>query len=89
MFKVTVNVGEFRSKLKTYMDMVNKAGDVVRIRQRLAGPLRVLITQNEYLELLGKVTRYELELGIQNIEETRVAHSGKLIRSTSSDNLES
>ena len=57
MFKATVVASKLREDLAHYLDMVKK-NEAVQILHR-GSPVRVLITQDHYLDLLSRLTLYE------------------------------
>jgi prevent-host-death family protein len=57
MFKATVVASKLREDLAHYLEMVKKT-DVVQILHR-GSPVRVLITQDHYLDLLSRLALYE------------------------------
>lgn len=57
MFKATVVASKLREDLAHYLDMVKK-DEAVQILHR-GSPVRVLITQDHYLDLLSRLALYE------------------------------
>jgi|SRR5687767_11248889 len=57
MFKATVVASKLREDLAHYLDMVKKS-EAVQILHR-GSPVRVLITQDHYLDLLSRLALYE------------------------------
>lgn len=57
MFKATVVASKLREDLARYLDMVKKT-EAVQILHR-GSPVRVLITQDHYLDLLSRLALYE------------------------------
>jgi antitoxin (DNA-binding transcriptional repressor) of toxin-antitoxin stability system len=57
MFKTTVVASKLREDLAHYLEMVKK-NEAVQIIHR-GSPIRVLITQEHYLDLLSRLALYE------------------------------
>ena len=57
MFKATVVASDLRSKMAHFFDMV-RGNEVVQILHRGA-PIKVLMTQEHYLNLLSRLALYE------------------------------
>lgn len=57
MFKATVVASKLREELAHYLEMVKKT-EAVQIIHR-GSPVRVLITQDHYLDLLSRLALYE------------------------------
>lgn len=57
MFKATVVASKLREELAHYLDMV-KGKQAVQILHR-GSPVRVLITQDHYVDLLSRLSLYE------------------------------
>jgi len=57
MFKATVVASKLREDLAHYLDLVKKT-EAVQILHR-GSPVRVLITQDHYLDLLSRLALYE------------------------------
>lgn len=57
MFKATVVASKLREDLARYLDMVKK-NEAVQILHR-GSPVRVLITQDHYLDLISRLALYE------------------------------
>lgn len=57
MFKTTVVASKLREDLAHYLDMVKKS-EAIQILHR-GSPVRVLITQEHYLDLLSRLALYE------------------------------
>ena len=57
MFKATVIASQLREKMAHYFDMV-RDNEVIQILHR-GGPVKVLITQKHYLDLLSRLALYE------------------------------
>lgn len=54
MFKETIYATKLKSKLKDCLDQVKEGADAIQIVHRAKGePMRVLITQDHYLSLMG------------------------------------
>lgn len=64
MFKDTVTFSALRARLKDFLEMVTDKGDAIQVIHK-GNPLRVVITQDYFLELTQKVSMYEMELGIR------------------------
>lgn len=64
MFKTTTNSTALRANLKEMLDLVKEPGDRLQLLQR-EQPIRVLITQQEFLDLFTKAQAYE-NLGPEN-----------------------
>lgn len=58
MFKTTTNSTALRANLKEMLDLVKEPGDRLQLLQR-EQPIRVLITQQEFLDLFSKAQAYE------------------------------
>ena len=75
MFKATVVASKLREELAHYLEMVKK-NEAVQIIHR-GSPVRVLITQDHYLDLLSRLALYEkstnekvaLSLSVKELEE--------------------
>ncbi len=66
MFKETIYATKLKSKLKDCLDQIKVAGDAIQIVHRVKDePIRVLITQDHYLNLLQKVAQYESQLNLR------------------------
>lgn len=57
MFKATVLASQLREKMAHYFDMV-RGNEVIQILHR-GGPIKVLITQEHYLDLMSRLNLYE------------------------------
>ena len=57
MFKATVLASQLREKMAHYFDMV-RGNEVIQILHR-GGPIKVLITQEHYLDLVSRLNLYE------------------------------
>lgn len=68
MFKATVYVSKFQKKLGDYLKMVISSGEALQVVAD-GEPIRVMITQEYYLNLLSKVNLYEAQLGLSLPQE--------------------
>jgi PHD/YefM family antitoxin component YafN of YafNO toxin-antitoxin module len=68
MFKKTITANELRAAIKENFSLVKENGEAIQITHR-GNPIRVLITQGYYLDMLAKIEHYEMELGIREIPE--------------------
>ncbi len=67
MFKAKVFASRFRDKLKEYFDLVVNDGDAIQIVHRgEKEPIRVLVTQDHYINLITKIGLYEAQLNIND-----------------------
>lgn len=57
MFTDTVRATQFRDKLKKYIEKV-EGNNVLQIIHK-SGPVRVMMTQEHYLNLISKIAAYE------------------------------
>jgi PHD/YefM family antitoxin component YafN of YafNO toxin-antitoxin module len=57
MFKATVLASQLREKMAHYFDMV-RGNEVIQVLHR-GGPIKVLMTQEHYLDLVSRLTLYE------------------------------
>ena len=73
MFKATVVASKLREELAHYLDLVKK-NEALQIIHR-GSPIRVLITQEHYLDLLSRLSIYEKS----ESEKTSVSVSAKEI----------
>ena len=81
MFKATVYSSRFRAMMKHYLKLVLVNNDSIQIVHKgESEPIRVLITQEHYLNLLSKVSLYEAQLGIAPVEKGTVRDSNEATR---------